>query len=597
MANKISDFTIFRRLLDLSRPYWWHIAVIFLVSLLSTPLALLTPLPLKIVVDSVIGSHALPPFLEALLPASIPPSSANALILALSLLLTTSILIYLQSLLIWVLKTYTGEKLILNFRSKLFRHAQRLSLAHVETKGTTDIIYRIQYDAPSIQSVMLSGLMPFITAGFTLAGMIYVTAVIDWQLALIALVILPALFILTKVCRRRLRDRWATVKDSESSAMSIVQEVMAAIRVVKAFGSEKFEENRFVNQSGKNVRLHIRLALIEGGFDFLVGLTIAFGTMAVILVGVMHVQQNLITLGQLLMVMAYLAQLYKPVETISKNIAQLQSSLASAERAFSLLDEKPAVAESPEPKSLSRALGKVAFENVSFAYGENRPALSDISFEVEQGMRVGITGKTGSGKTTLFSLLIRFYDPTAGRILLDGVDLREYSLADLRNQFSIMLQEPVLFSTTVAENIAYANPDADENAIIEAAKAANAHDFITSLPGGYQTQVGERGARLSGGERQRISLARAFLKNAPILILDEPTSSVDYKTENVIMEAIERLMKGRTTFIIAHRLSTLDNCDLRLHLKQGSLTEIKFPPAKAVGNPAALNESLFSGVA
>lgn len=594
MANKISDFIIFRRLLDLSRPFWGHIAAIFLVSLLSTPLALLTPLPLKIVVDSVLGSHALPSFLDALLPASIPRSSANALILALALLLTTSVLIYLQSLIIWVLHTYTGEKLVLNFRSKLFRHAQRLSLAHIETKGTTDVIYRIQYDAHSIQTVMLSGLMPFITAGFTLAGMLYVTALIDGQLALISLVILPALFILTKVCSRRLRDRWATVKDSESSAMSIVQEVMAAIRVVKAFGSEKFEEKRFINQSGKNVRLHIKLAVIESGFDFLVGLTIAFGTVAVIVVGVMHVQQNLITLGQLLMVMAYLAQLYKPIETISKNIAQLQSSLASAERAFSLMDEKPDVAEPPEPIRLARALGKVTFENVSFEYAENRQALSSISFEVEPAMRVGITGKTGSGKTTLVSLLARFYDPTAGRMLLDGVDLREYSLADLRNQFSIMLQEPVLFSTTIAENIAYANPSAGESEIIEAAKAANAHDFIMRLPDGYQTQVGERGARLSGGERQRISLARAFLKNAPMLILDEPTSSVDYKTEAAIMEAIERLMHGRTTFIIAHRLSTLDNCDVRLHLEQGFVTEIRKP--SQVKN-ADCAEPVFSGAA
>jgi ATP-binding cassette, subfamily B, bacterial len=593
MANKISDIIIFRRLLGLSRPFWGHIAVIFLVSLLSTPLALLTPLPLKIVIDSVIGSHPLPGFLEALLPASISRSGTNALILALTLLLTISILIYLQSIIIWVLQTYTGEKLALSFRSKLFRHAQRLSLAHVETKGTTDIIYRIQYDATSIQSVMLSGLMPFITSAFTLAGMIYVTAVIDWQLALIALVILPPLFILTKVWRRRLRDRWETVKDSESSAISIMQEVLAAIRVVKAFGSENFEENRFINQSGKNVRLHIRLALLESSFDFLVGLTIAFGTMAVILVGVIHIQQNLITLGQLLMVMAYLAQIYKPIETISKNITQLQSSFVSAERAFSLLDEKPAVAESPEPKPLARALGKVAFENVSFEYGENRPALSGISFKVEPGMRVGITGKTGSGKTTLISLLIRFYDPTAGRILLDDVDLREYSLTDLRSQFSIMLQEPVLFSTTIAENIAYANPSADESEIIEAAKAANAHDFIIRLPDGYQTQVGERGARLSGGERQRISLARAFLKNAPLLILDEPTSSVDYKTESAIMEAIGRLMHGRTTFIIAHRLSTLNDCDLRLHLEQGNLTEIKLSQVKAAGNSAGLAEQVF----
>jgi ATP-binding cassette subfamily B protein len=287
-----------------------------------------------------------------------------------------------------------------------------------------------------------------------------------------------------------------------------------------------------------------------------------------------------LTLGDLLLVMGYLAQLYGPLNTLSNSKATLQSSLASAERAFSILDEAPDVVERPGAQPLTRASGAVAFRDVSFAYRENHPVLHDVSFEVDPGTRVGISGETGAGKTTLMSLLTRFYDPTTGEILLDGIDLRDYKLTDLRNQFAIVLQEPVLFSTSIAENIGYARPSASEGEVVEAAKAANAHEFIVDLPRGYGTEVGERGMSLSGGERQRIALARAFLRDAPILILDEPTSSVDTRTEAAIMEAMERLMHGRTTFMIAHRVSTLASCDARLELADGRVVrfEQRTPP-------------------
>jgi ATP-binding cassette, subfamily B, bacterial len=268
--------------------------------------------------------------------------------------------------------------------------------------------------------------------------------------------------------------------------------------------------------------------------------------------------------------MAYLSQLYSPLSTLSKLLTDLQSALVSAERAFAVFDEVPEVIERRNARSITRASGALALRNVCFSYG-SAPVLRGISFDVSPGIRVGISGATGAGKTTLASLLMRFYDPTAGQILLDGVDLRDYKLSDLRNQFALVLQEPVLFSTSIAENIAYARPGATEEQIIEAARLANAHEFITHLPEGYRTLVGERGMRVSGGERQRISLARAFLRDAPILLLDEPTSSVDVKTEAGIMDAMDRLMRGRTTIMIAHRLSTLENCDLRLELDRGEV--------------------------
>jgi ATP-binding cassette subfamily B protein len=262
------------------------------------------------------------------------------------------------------------------------------------------------------------------------------------------------------------------------------------------------------------------------------------------------------------------------LKTLSKKVADLQSGLAGAERVFSLLDELPEVVEQPDARSLLRASGAIAFRNTSFSYDGRTPILRGISFAIPSGTHLGIAGATGAGKTTLVNLLARFYDPSAGEILLDGVDLRDYKLADLRNQFAMVLQEAVLFSASIGENIAYARPGATEEDIVRAAQAANAHEFITRLPEGYDTLVGERGMRLSGGERQRISVARAFLKDAPILILDEPTSSVDLGTEAVILEALERLMKGRTTIMIAHRLSTLDICDARIEIEHGRIVRV-----------------------
>jgi ATP-binding cassette subfamily B protein len=361
--------------------------------------------------------------------------------------------------------------------------------------------------------------------------------------------------------------------------------VLTSLRVVKAFGQEERENERLVRTTQASIRARIRMTLEGSGFGMVTGLAISLGTATVLFVGVRHVQSGDLPLGNLLVMMTYISQLFSPLKTLSNKGTSLQSHLASAERAFTLLDEAPDVVERPDARPLERASGAVAFRNVTFAYGKDPPVLRDISFEICSGARVGIVGTTGAGKTTLVSLLTRFFDPTAGEILLDGVDVRDYKLADLRNQFAIVLQDSVLFSTSIAENIAYARPEADMEEVVEATKAANAHEFIGNLPEGYQTKVGERGMRLSGGERQRIALARAFLKDAPILILDEPTSSVDVKTEASILEAMERLMHGRTAFMIAHRLSTLRNCDLILRIENGRLVE----KVQSAGEPLLLD--------
>jgi len=576
-----SDRVLFRRLLAEARPYGIQILGLFGIGLLSVPLAMLAPLPLKVAVDSALGPHPLPPALR--LPG-VAPSAELALIVAVALLAGTALLKQLQELATQVLRAYVLEKMTLDMRARVFLHAQRLSLSHHDRMGTADPTYRIQKDVPDAQSIVVESLLPSISSSLTLLGMLIVTARIDWQLALAALTISPILFFMNQHYRRRFRSRWHEVRNLESSALAVVQEVLGALRVVKVFGQETREHQRFVRRSSQGMWARLRLTAVERGFGVQVSLLTVLGTAVVLFMGVRHVQSGALTLGNLLLVMGYLTQLYDPLKTLSKRAATLQSKLTSAERVFLLLDDAPDVIERPGARPLARARGRLAFHHVSFGYSGDRTVLHDLTFEVPPGARVGVAGPTGAGKTTLVSLLLRLYDPTVGRICLDGVDLRDYRLDHLRRQYAMVLQEPVLFSTSVAENIAYARPDAGPDQIEEAARAANAHDFITRLPQGYDTLVGERGMTLSGGERQRVSLARAFLKNAPILILDEPTSAVDLRAEILIMEALERLMCGRTTFVVAHRLSTLESCDLRLELEQGRVLAVRETTRAAGGS-------------
>jgi ATP-binding cassette subfamily B protein len=569
-----NELKLYGRLFRHAGPYRLHLGALLLLSLLATPLALLTPLPLKIAVDGLTGSQAVPGFLRALLPESATDSQAAVLTLAVGLLLTVALLDQLQRLATAVLGAYAGERLLVEFRARIFRHVQRLSFSYHDTRGTADSVFRINWDAAAIQWIAIHGIPPLVSAACLLVGMVGVVALIDWQLTLVALTVAPLILLLTTLARRRLRRGWQRTKDLESAAYGVVQEVLTGLRVVKAFGQEDREQERFVGRSDEAARARVGMTFAEGAFGLLVGMATAAGTALVLYLGARHVQAGVLSLGDLVLVMGYLTLLYLPLQTISRSITTLQSSLVSAERSLALLDEPTDVPERPTARPLPRAVGAVAFREVSFAYDGGEPVLRDVTFDVPPGTRVGIAGATGAGKTTLINLLSRFYDPTVGQVLLDGTDLRDYRLAELRGQFGIVLQDSVLFSATIAENIAYCRPGATQAEIVAAAKAANAHEFITGLPDGYATLVGERGMRLSGGERQRIALARAFLKDAPILILDEPTSSVDVHTEAGIMQAMERLMKGRTTFMIAHRLTTLANCEMLLEVSAGRVSHV-----------------------
>lgn len=570
--SRFADSRLVLRMLRETRPYWVGIVLLFLVNLLSTPLSLLAPLPLKVAIDNVINSEPLPPILVTLLPSSMQQGTPLLLLVVLAVV-AIALINGLHSMGSQVLHTVLSERMMLGFRGKLFRHTQRLSIAYHDMKGITDSTYRIQYDAPAIQRLSMDTVIPFLSSLVTLVAMIYVIARINGQLAIVALLISPPLFLLVKAYRKPLREQWRDVKRMQQNSWKVMNETLGALRVVKAFGQEDREHSRFIEHSSESIRAKIRVGVVQGSYGLLVATLSASATAAVLYIGLRDVLKGTMTLGALLVVMSYLGQLLGPLKTLGRQVTGLQNALASAERAFSVLDEAPEVLERPNARHLRRASGRFDVEGLYFHYEEGQEVLKDVSFTVAAGHKVGIAGRTGAGKTTLVNLLTRFYDPQRGRIMLDGVDIRDFRLEDYRNQFAIVLQEPVLFSTTIAENIAYGRPNASENDIVKAARMANAHEFISGLPDGYETVVGHRGQRLSGGERQRIGLARAFLKDAPVLILDEPTSSVDMATESAIIDAMDRLMSGRTTFMIAHRLTTLEQCDVLLVLEQGRLVK------------------------
>ena len=571
-ATDMTTTHVLLRLLRMARPHRARLAALLALSLLASVTAVLTPVPVTLVIDSVIGDRPMPGWLAAIMPHGWVNSSAARLGVAVALLLLASVTGAAAAMATYVLQTQVGERLAMEFRLRLFAHAQRLSLAYHDRKGMNDTTFRIQYDAPAIQWILAEGILPLIGAGVTVAGMIAVTVALSWRVALVALAVCPALLLLCRHYTARLNRQWHAVKDGQNDAMSVVTQTLGALRVVKAFATELRQHDELRDQSARSVRVQVDLAVTKGKFNLLVALTIVLGTAAVLVIGTREVTRGHMTAGALLLVLAYLAQLYAPLESLARKFADLQGALVSARRGLALLDEAPDVVEKPNAVAMPNCAGDIVFEDVSFAYTPGGPPCLDrVDLHVPAGTRVGITGATGSGKSTLLSLLPRFYDVAGGRVLIDGVDVRDARIADLRNHFALVLQDTVLFSGSIRDNIAYARPDASDDEIVAAATAASAHDFIAALPRGYDTPVGERGMCLSGGERQRIALARAFLKDAPILLLDEPTSSLDVHTETLVMAALDRLMAGRTTIMIAHRLSTLEHCDVVYHLRDGRL--------------------------
>lgn len=533
--------------------------------------SLLAPWPMKILIDSVLDKHPLAPWLARSL-GGMATDRVALLIFA----VVAGLAITLLGSLLGILESYINTRLELSIardvRGDLFLHAQRLSLAFHDHRRSGMLIYAVNSQADAVPGVIM--IVPGMVQNLiTLVGMFWITYQMDHTLALLSLVVAPFLYYSVGYYIKYIQERLMDVKSMEGETLSIIHEAMSMLRVIVAFGRETHEHSRFREQSLRSLNARVKLTVRQTIFSLAVNMTTAIGTALVLGFGAYHALQGKITTGQLLVVLAYIASLYKPLEAISHTAGSMQDQLVSMRIAFGLLDTEPEIRDAPGALVMDRSKGELVFENISFNYRERPGTLKNISFTARAGQVVALVGPTGAGKTTLMSLIPRFYDPSDGRLLLDGKDTRTLTLKSLRDQASVVLQEPLLFSGSIAENIRYGRLEATMDEIIRAAQSANAHDFIMQLPEKYDTQIGERGAQLSGGERQRISVARAFLKDAPILILDEPTSAIDSKTEAVILDALDKLMLGRTTFMVAHRLSTIRNADKILVLNHGELVQ------------------------
>jgi len=539
-----------------------------LLTVVSAAVALAEPWPLAFIVDTVLAQRPAPEWI-----ADIVGDGAGALIL---FAVVASLLLTLVAGGLAILNDYLNTaidlRMVLDFRSDLFRNAQRLSLTFHDDNRTGMLMYRINQQASSLGQIVVA-LPAFAQSGLTVVGMLYIAYRIDPLLAMLAVAVVPFVYYSTIAYANRVEPRLLKVRELEGNNLSIVHEAMAMLRVIVTFGRERHEFQKFRRQGEESVNARIHLTVRQTAFQLLVNFITAVGSVAVLGVGAYQVLRGRITAGELLVVVAYVASVYTPLEQMTHSMMTMQEQFIGFKHALDLLDTEPEIKEKPGAVALDRSRGQLTFDRVGFSYPTRPNTLKNVSFNVAAGSAVAVIGPTGAGKSTLASLLPRLYDVSQGCVCLDGHDVRDLALESLRAQFSIVLQEPLLFSGSIAENIGYGKPGATQEEIEQAARAANAHDFITRLPLKYQTQLGERGAKISGGERQRVAVARAFLRDAPILILDEPTSSIDSRTEGVILEALERLMMGRTTLMIAHRLSTVRSADQILVMNRGELVQ------------------------
>jgi ATP-binding cassette, subfamily B, bacterial len=559
------------------KPYWWpsraRILTGLLVLLLAAGVELLLPWPVKWLVDYVLGPHAAPAWLSSLWPPFAGPDKGWAVLgicfagLVLAVIHRTATLIS-QMLLIRV-----GGEMVLMLRRRGYEQFCRLSLSFHDRTKVGDSLYRIAYDTQAAMSLISGALVPLVTGALMLLGIVAVLLQMDVMLTLIAVAIAPVFWLCIRIFGARIEQKSKRYHESESTLLSTVQESLSSMRTVQAFTREPDTSLHFSAQAAdcfSNQRSLIRTQLL---FSASIGLAMAAGTAFAIWFGAQRALTGVLSAGDVLVFLAYLGMLYQPLTAFSQSASVIQSCRAQLARVFEVLDASPAIADRPDARALPDVRGEVEFRDLTFGYEPGAPILRKINFKVQPGEVVALVGPTGAGKSTLASLLLRFYDPTSGSALLDGHDLRDLPVSWLRNQVSVVLQEALLLSGTVRENIAYGRPKASLEEVREAARKAQAADFIEALPEGYDTNLAERAVNLSGGQKQRLAIARAFLKDAPILVLDEPTSALDAQTEEALLTALQHLVKGRTTFMIAHRFSTVRLADRILVLDQGQVLE------------------------
>jgi ATP-binding cassette, subfamily B, bacterial len=539
--------------------------VLMVVSALA---AVMDPWPLAFLIDNVLGSQHPPTYIAQL----VGTDKSQLLTFAVAAGFGVVLVIHGFAVLTEYVNTKLDQTIALAARSDLFRHAQTLSQSYHDEMASGDFMYRINFEARAIGSVALA-LPPFVQSMLTLLAMFVIAFRVDSTLALLSLTVVPFVYYSTGFYGTKIEPRLVAVRQLEALSLTMVNTAMSMLKVITTFNRQQYEHERFKEQGTQAVNARVRITVYQTLYTLSVTLLTAIGLALVLFVGARDVLSGRLTVGELLVIFWYINAIYQPLQTISSAMAAFQVDFIAVRFAKALFDQRPAVSERSDAKVIDRAAGHVEFQNVSFDYASRPGVLRDVSFEVRQGQILAIVGATGAGKSTLVSLLPRFFDPLEGRILIDGVDVRDLTLHSLREQVAVVHQEPLLFPTTISENIGYGRLGASMQEIVDAAKAANAHDFIMALPLQYETRLGERGTKASGGERQRIAIARAFIKDAPILVLDEPTSSIDLKTEATILDALERLMAGRTTIIIAHRLSTVRGADHVVVLDHGRVVE------------------------
>ena len=557
--------------LQLLRPYWRPLAIAFSAMLIQAGVEILEPWPLKIIFDHVLGSRPLPAWMAAWIGDGAGPitllNAAAATVVALAIIGALSA--YTEKYLSAAAAKHVGFDL----RHLLYHHVQRLSLSFYEHRQTGDMVVRLTSDIDAAEDFISSAALGIILNVLTLLGMMAMMFVLDWRFSLIGLSVAPFLFAVIFRFTRRIRSAARDVKRKESELASVVQESIASVRVVKAFGQEDFEERRLDRESQEAVDLSLRARSYKARLAPSVDVLVALGTALVLLYGVRLVLRNELTAGALLVFIAYLGKMYKPMKDLSKMSDTLSKAAVSFERIGELLSIERQVRDRPGALPARSLRGRVEFSHVAFGYRPGQTVLRDVSLLVEAGQRAAIVGLTGSGKSTLIGLIPRLYDVTGGRVLVDGRDVRDYTLQSLRQQVSFVLQDTVLFRASIAQNIAYGKPGATRDEIVSAARLANAEEFILRLPNGYDTVIGERGDTLSGGQRQRIAIARAVIRDSPILLLDEPSAALDPASEALIFEGLTRLMAGRTCITIAHRLATIRQADVIFVLDEGVVAE------------------------
>ena len=576
--------SIYRRVLRYYRPFLPQTVVGLLLSLIGIGLNLLKPWPFKIIVDNVIpkfslGAHVRFSGVEA---NWMHDPKTFVLVLCLALV----VIQFLWGVINWAtnyILVKVGLQALLKLRTDLYAYLQSLSLKYHDLRRSSDLSFRVAYDSQSIQTIYNKGFTGIFGSVITLIGTFAIMVQLDWQLTLLSLGIVPLIILAIYFFAHRIRRESTFIQEQESAVLAQAQEGLSSIRMVHAFGREQYEVMQFHQQAQQSLQANLRLTLTNVNSALVISTLMVLGTAAMYYVGTLHVLAGTLTLGTLLVFSAYLLMLYQPLESITYTAWAMEGATAGARRCFEVLDREDDVADSPNAVAIESAKGAIGFQNVSFGYalattsppggGQGRLVLHDVDLRIEPNQMIAIVGGTGAGKSTLLSLVPRFYDPTSGSVALDGRNVREIKKKSLRAQIGIVLQDTLLFSTTIRENIAYGRPDASDDEIIDAAKRAQADEFICQLPNGYANTVGERGGQLSVGQRQRIGIARAFLKNAPVLLLDEPTSALDPTTEAAIMETIKDLMRGRTTLIATHRLATIHDVDRIVVLERGRIVE------------------------